>query len=89
MGTVERSPIGGAMVILLVAGDRADSGQVVASWKSSAGGEVVIDSLAPRRYEISVRRIGYDPSRQYVTVRRGFTDTVTVLLRGRVVCLVE
>ena len=88
-GTAERHPIADASVALFFAGGGADSGQLASGRLTPTSGEAVFDSLAPRRYEILIRRIGYDPFRQRVTIRAGFVDTVAIALRGAPVCLVE
>ena len=86
-GTAGRSSIGDASVALFVAGAGPDSGQLAAGRITTASGTVTLDSLAPTRYELLVRRIGYDPFRQRVTVRAGFIDTLIISLRGVPVCL--
>ena len=87
-GTAERPPVADAQV-LLIAGAGADSGHVVLGRNTAHDGTVVLDSLAAGRYEIMIRRIGYETARQRVTVRPGFTDTLRVALQGVVVCLME
>ena len=87
-GTAERASIADAQV-LLIAGVGADSGRLVLGRQTLRNGTVILDSLAARRYEVTVRRIGYETARQGVTVRSGFADTVRFALRGVVVCLVE
>jgi len=86
-GTAGRSSIGDASVALFVAGAGPDSGQLATGRITTASGTVTLDSLAPTRYELLVRRIGYDPFRQRVTVRAGFIDTLIISLRGVPVCL--
>ena len=88
-GTVERRPIVDAGVALFVAGGGPDSGRGVAGRLTAKDGEAALDSLTPGRYEILIRRIGYAPYRQHVTVRSGFVDTVAISLRAVPVCLVE
>ena len=88
-GTADRHPIGDAGVTVLIAGGGPDSGQLATRRMTPANGVVTLDSLVPRRYELLVRRIGYDPFRQRVAVRAGFVDTLTISLRGAPVCLVE
>jgi hypothetical protein len=88
-GTAERAPIADAGVMLLNAGSGADSGHVIQRRTTPHSGTLLVDSLAARRYEVVVRRIGYHPAHQRITVRPGFTDTVRIALQGAAVCLVE
>ena len=88
-GTIERHPIKDASVAVLIGGGGPDSGQLARGGITTADGGVTLDSLSPRRYELLVRRIGYDPFRQRMTVRAGFVDTLTISLQGAPVCLVE
>ena len=88
-GTLARPALSDANVIILGAGQAADSGQRLTSRATAAGGVIVADSLSPRRYEVVVRRIGYGQVRQRITVRSTFVDTLVVALRGEAFCLVE
>jgi hypothetical protein len=85
-GTEARRPLGGAAITLLIAGEGADSGQVAARGFTASSGDVTLDALVPRRYDLLIRRPGYEPFRQRATVRAGFVDTVTVALRGARTC---
>ena len=88
-GTLTHPALSEANVIILGAGQAADSGKQLTSRATAAGGVVVADSLSPRRYEVVVRRIGYGQVRQRITVRSTFLDTLVVALRGQAFCLVE
>ena len=88
-GTSARHPVSDASVALFASGGGADSGQFATGRTTGADGEARLDSLAPRRYEVFVRRIGYAPLRERVTVRAGFVDTLAISLQGVPVCLIE
>ena len=88
-GTADRHPLGDASVAAFISGGGADSGQLARGRFTAADGGAMLDSLAPRRYELVIRRLGYDPYRQRVLIRAGFIDTVTISLRAAPVCLSE